>query len=201
MPRPLTLDPDRLFPADPSMRAIARAPLCRGRRTCRSSARTAIPIRPGSRPTRPGPNATELLLAPDHYLYRMLYSQGVPLDALGVPSRAGPVRRPIRARRGGCSPAIIICSAARRRGCGSTMSSPRCSGSTSRSRRRPPISISTGSARRWRLPPSARAPCSTGSTSSCSRPPKAPHEDLVHHAAIRQSGWAAGSSPPTGPTR
>jgi glucuronate isomerase len=38
----------------------------------------------------PWTNATELLLAPDHYLYRMLYSQGVPLDALGVPSRAGP---------------------------------------------------------------------------------------------------------------
>ena len=27
-------------------------------------------------------DATSLLLAPDHYLYRMLYSQGVPLEAL-----------------------------------------------------------------------------------------------------------------------
>jgi glucuronate isomerase len=35
-------------------------------------------------------NATELLLAPDHYLYRMLYSQGVALADLGVPSRKGP---------------------------------------------------------------------------------------------------------------
>src|SRR3546814_2834522 len=35
-------------------------------------------------------NATELLLAPDHYLYRMLYSQGIALDALGVPDRGGP---------------------------------------------------------------------------------------------------------------
>jgi glucuronate isomerase len=38
----------------------------------------------------PFANAAELLLAPDHYLYRMLYSQGVPLEALGVPSRRGP---------------------------------------------------------------------------------------------------------------
>jgi glucuronate isomerase len=29
-------------------------------------------------------NASELLLQPDHYLFRMLYSQGVPLEALGV---------------------------------------------------------------------------------------------------------------------
>src|SRR6185503_20539079 len=29
-------------------------------------------------------NATELLLAPDHYLFRMLYSQGIRLADLGV---------------------------------------------------------------------------------------------------------------------
>ncbi|WP_204349871.1 glucuronate isomerase, partial [Serratia marcescens] len=34
-------------------------------------------------------NATELLLSPDHYIYRMLYSQGVSLDALCVPSLGG----------------------------------------------------------------------------------------------------------------
>src|SRR6476469_4159951 len=37
----------------------------------------------------PFANPTELLLAPDHYLYRMLYSQGIALESLGVPSRAG----------------------------------------------------------------------------------------------------------------
>ena len=37
----------------------------------------------------PFDNPTQLLLAPDHYLYRMLYSQGVDLDALCVPSRSG----------------------------------------------------------------------------------------------------------------
>lgn len=32
---------------------------------------------------------TELLLIPDHYVYRMLYSQGIPLERLGIPSRDG----------------------------------------------------------------------------------------------------------------
>ncbi len=32
---------------------------------------------------------TELFLIPDHYVFRMLYSQGVPLEALGIPRRDG----------------------------------------------------------------------------------------------------------------
>jgi glucuronate isomerase len=35
-------------------------------------------------------NATELLLQPDHYLFRMLYSQGVPLEALGIGVKVDP---------------------------------------------------------------------------------------------------------------
>lgn len=35
-------------------------------------------------------NATELLLAPDHYLFRMLYSQGIDLSRLGIDSRHRP---------------------------------------------------------------------------------------------------------------
>ena len=31
----------------------------------------------------------ELLIIPDHYVFRMLYSQGVPMEALGVPRRDG----------------------------------------------------------------------------------------------------------------
>jgi len=34
-------------------------------------------------------NATELFLAPDHYVFRMLYSQGIDLDDLCVSSRTG----------------------------------------------------------------------------------------------------------------
>ncbi|HEX5181522.1 MAG TPA: glucuronate isomerase [Allosphingosinicella sp.] len=91
MKRPLTLDPDRLLPPDPAIRAIAR----------NLHAQVAsLPIVSPHGHTDPAwfatdapwSNATELLLAPDHYLFRMLYSQGVKLEALGVPGRAGPSR-------------------------------------------------------------------------------------------------------------
>ncbi|MET0273585.1 MAG: glucuronate isomerase [Phenylobacterium sp.] len=82
------LNPDRLFPADPSVRAIARSLYAEVK---------ALPILSPHGHTDPEwfatndpfPNATDLLLSPDHYLYRMLYSQGVPLESLGVPSRKG----------------------------------------------------------------------------------------------------------------
>src|SRR3954471_24278121 len=89
MPRTLSLHEDRLFPPDPTVRAIARALYASIR---------ALPIISPHGHTDPAwfadnepfGNATELLLAPDHYLYRMLYSQGVPLASLGVASRKGP---------------------------------------------------------------------------------------------------------------
>jgi glucuronate isomerase len=88
MPRPLTLDPDRLFPADPATRSLARG-LYEGVK--------GLPIVSPHGHTDPAwfatnepwRNATELLLAPDHYLFRMLYSQGTALDRLGVPGRSG----------------------------------------------------------------------------------------------------------------
>jgi len=89
MPKPLKLDPDRLFPAEPRTRAIARE-LYAGV--------ADLPIVSPHGHTDPAwfatdaawTNATELLLAPDHYLYRMLHSQGIGLEQLGVASRAGP---------------------------------------------------------------------------------------------------------------
>src|SRR5881275_2697000 len=88
MPRPLKLDPDRLLAADPPTRAIARALYDEVK---------DLPIVSPHGHTDPAwfatdarwTNATELLLSPDHYLYRMLYSQGVALDALGVADRSG----------------------------------------------------------------------------------------------------------------
>jgi len=87
--RPLSLHEDRLFPADPTTRAIARELYAEVK---------GLPIVSPHGHTDPSwfstdapfGNPTELLLAPDHYLFRMLYSQGVDLDALGVRSRAGP---------------------------------------------------------------------------------------------------------------
>lgn len=84
----LELHPDRLFPADPATRVIARglyatiadAPIVSPHGHCdpawfASDANWT--------------DAASLLLAPDHYLYRLLYSQGVDLDALAIPSKAG----------------------------------------------------------------------------------------------------------------
>ena len=88
MTRKLFLHEDRLFPPDPGVRAIARE--------LYKSVRDLPIISPHGHtdPTwfsenQPFSNATELLLAPDHYLFRMLYSQGISLDALGVSSRRG----------------------------------------------------------------------------------------------------------------
>jgi len=89
MPRPLLLHPDRLLPADPATRSLARALYDEVK---------GLPIVSPHGHTDPAwfatnaawTNPTELLLAPDHYLYRMLYSQGVPIEALGVTGKAGP---------------------------------------------------------------------------------------------------------------
>ena len=88
MTRPLKLNPDRLFPADPTIRSIARSLY---------ETVADLPIISPHGHTDPSwfatddawTNATELLLAPDHYLYRMLYSQGIRLERLGVPNRKG----------------------------------------------------------------------------------------------------------------
>ncbi|HEY8572688.1 glucuronate isomerase [Phenylobacterium sp.] len=89
MARTLTLSDDRLFPADPATREVARRLYARVK---------SLPIISPHGHTdpewfaenEPFSDATSLFLAPDHYLYRMLYSQGVPLEKLGVPSRRGP---------------------------------------------------------------------------------------------------------------
>ncbi len=83
MSRPLLLSPDRLFPSDPAQRDIAR-------RLYKAVA--DLPIISPHGHTDPGwfagnapfGNAAELLLHPDHYVFRMLYSQGVSLAALGI---------------------------------------------------------------------------------------------------------------------
>ena len=87
--KPLLLHEDRLFPAEPAQRAMARELY----RLVRD-----LPILSPHGHTDPEwfatdapfSNATALFLAPDHYIYRMLYSQGIAMDELGVASKAGP---------------------------------------------------------------------------------------------------------------
>ncbi len=79
----LSLDPDRFFASDPTERRIARTLY---------EAVADYPILSPHGHTDPAwfahnaafENPTALFLSPDHYLYRMLYSQGVSLDSLGV---------------------------------------------------------------------------------------------------------------------
>jgi glucuronate isomerase len=38
---------------------------------------------------KPFPNPAALFIQPDHYIFRMLYSQGIPLESLGIPQEDG----------------------------------------------------------------------------------------------------------------
>jgi glucuronate isomerase len=83
MMRPLHLHPDRLFPTDTNARTITR-------RLYDEVAKLPIISPHGHTDPEwwatdaPFGNAAELLLHPDHYVFRMLYSRGVPLAALGI---------------------------------------------------------------------------------------------------------------------
>src|SRR5882757_849218 len=84
----MSLHPDRLFSSDPTQRGIAR----------RLYAEIAgLPLISPHGHTDPAWYAKDeafadpasLLIIPDHYIFRMLYSQGVRLEDLGVPRRDG----------------------------------------------------------------------------------------------------------------
>ena len=84
----LELHPDRLLPADPATRAIARL--------LYASVADAPIVSPHGHTDpawfaddQPWSDATSVLLAPDHYIYRMLHSQGIRLDDLAIPHRRG----------------------------------------------------------------------------------------------------------------
>jgi len=77
------LNDDRLLPAETETRSIARrlyAEIC------------ALPILSPHGHTNaewfatdePFPNPAQLFIVPDHYIFRMLYSQGIPLSSLGI---------------------------------------------------------------------------------------------------------------------
>lgn len=77
------LNDDRLFPAEPATRAIAR-------RLYHSINCMPILSPHGHADPRwfaenePFPDPARLFVTPDHYVFRMLYSQGVPLESLGI---------------------------------------------------------------------------------------------------------------------
>src|SRR3984957_6162487 len=83
MSAPLHLDPDRFWPTEPAVRDITR-------RLFASVEKTPILSPHGHTDPawfaydRPFEDPVSLLLWPDHYLLRMLYSQGVALESLGL---------------------------------------------------------------------------------------------------------------------
>src|SRR5512147_1702901 len=85
---PLELHPDRLFPADHATRALARSLY---------ATVSGLPIISPHGHTdprwyadnEPFSNASALFITPDHYVFRMLYSQGVRLEDLGIPRAGG----------------------------------------------------------------------------------------------------------------
>lgn len=82
------LPPDRLFPADPQTREIARA-------LYQSVADKPIISPHGHTDPRwfaenkPFADPAQLFITPDHYVFRMLFSQGISLESLGVPRADG----------------------------------------------------------------------------------------------------------------
>jgi glucuronate isomerase len=82
------LNADRYFDPDPGVREIARELYARAARLPLVCPHGHVDPRILAEDT-PFPDPAALLVIPDHYVTRMLYSQGVPLEALGVPSLDG----------------------------------------------------------------------------------------------------------------
>jgi glucuronate isomerase len=84
----MLIHPDRQFPADPATRTVARSLYQR-------VAKLPIVSPHGHTDARwfaedePFPDPATLFVVPDHYIFRMLYSQGVRLEDLGIGSLDG----------------------------------------------------------------------------------------------------------------
>jgi glucuronate isomerase len=85
---PLSLHPDRFFDPEPGVRAVARALYDETRDLPLICPHGHVdPALLADNP--PFPEPTALLIIPDHYIFRMLYSRGVPMESLGIPTRDG----------------------------------------------------------------------------------------------------------------
>ena len=82
------IDPDLLFPADDRTRAVARSLYAEVRDLPIISPHGHTDPRWYAE-NEPFPDPAQLLIVPDHYVFRMLFSQGVRLEDLGVPTVDG----------------------------------------------------------------------------------------------------------------
>jgi glucuronate isomerase len=81
-------DENRFFDPNPSIRGIARELYDGVKGLPFVSPHGHVDPRLFSE-NRPFSDPTDLILIPDHYTFRMLYSQGIPMESLGIPTRDG----------------------------------------------------------------------------------------------------------------
>ncbi|MEI7771513.1 MAG: glucuronate isomerase [Chloroflexales bacterium] len=87
--RPWALSPDRCFDGDPARRGIARELYTQVRDLPLFCPHGHVPPALLADPAASLGTPAELFVIPDHYILRMLASQGVRLEQLGVPARDG----------------------------------------------------------------------------------------------------------------
>ena len=86
--RPLVLHADRFFDSDPEIRRAARALYEETRDLPLICPHGHVDPAILANDT-PFPEPSSLIVVPDHYIVRMLYSRGVPMESLGIPTRDG----------------------------------------------------------------------------------------------------------------
>ncbi|MFW5972487.1 MAG: glucuronate isomerase [Bacteroidota bacterium] len=84
----LNLHPDRFFGPDENVRRIARDLFAEVEHLPLICPHGHVPPQLLA-DDRAFPEPTSLIITPDHYIFRMLHSQGISLDALGIPGREG----------------------------------------------------------------------------------------------------------------
>lgn len=82
------LDENRLLPTDPVLRSLARD-LYEGVRDLPIISPHGHTDPRWYAQNAPFPDPATLFVTPDHYIYRLLHSQGIPLESLGVPHADG----------------------------------------------------------------------------------------------------------------
>jgi glucuronate isomerase len=88
------LRPDRYFDPEPNVKAVAQALYRQVSEAPLICPHGHVDPRMFADPDYSFGTPTELLLIPDHYVFRMLYSQGIPLENLGIPRRdGGPIEK------------------------------------------------------------------------------------------------------------
>ncbi len=91
---PWTLPADRFFDPDPAQRAVARELYTTVAELPLVCPHGHVDPRLFAQENASFGSPTDLLIIPDHYVFRMLYSQGVPLETLGIPRvDGGPVEQ------------------------------------------------------------------------------------------------------------